>query len=357
MFVDFLNVISCFAVVVLHTTLAVFQPAHTRTWLYTLILQALFIFAVPIFFMISGMNLLDYNKRYSTRVYFKRRFWKISRSFLGGSLITYILFANLPNLFSDTQAFQEKPGIIDFIEKFLTNNINNTYWFFYDLIYLYLLVPVLALSVQNKRVLEYLITLTAFVSVLIPFLIRSGTTGNDFSLFFNFPLFSTIGLLYFSLGFYINRYVTITNTMSVVSIVVFFLSVILMLVLSIVDNGYFNRGEMSLSYKNYFVSIESPFCLTAAVSLFIAAKSFEPKLNLYSTRAKSSLRLITSGTLGVYLIHTLIINVIGKHVSYNIPPLTLAVLVFGLSISLVLIVKFLLAKIKALSKRASVSKG
>lgn len=34
-------------------------------------MQAMFIFAVPIFFMVSGMNLLDYRKKYSTKVFSK----------------------------------------------------------------------------------------------------------------------------------------------------------------------------------------------------------------------------------------------------------------------------------------------
>lgn len=70
-FVDVLNIISCFAVVCLHTSLGVFSPQRTRLWAFQELMQAVFIFAVPIFFMVSGMNLLDYRKKYSTKVFFK----------------------------------------------------------------------------------------------------------------------------------------------------------------------------------------------------------------------------------------------------------------------------------------------
>lgn len=71
-FVDVLNIVSCFAVVCLHTSLGVFSLQHTFLWAFQELMQAMFIFAVPIFFMVSGMNLLDYRKKYSTKVFFKK---------------------------------------------------------------------------------------------------------------------------------------------------------------------------------------------------------------------------------------------------------------------------------------------
>ncbi len=68
-FVDVLNIVSCFAVVCLHTSLGVFSLQHTFLWTFQELMQAMFIFAVPIFFMVSGMNLLDYRKKYSTKVF------------------------------------------------------------------------------------------------------------------------------------------------------------------------------------------------------------------------------------------------------------------------------------------------
>ena len=70
--VNLLNVIACIAVIALHVTLNVFTPERSRAWLTSLIIHALCIFATPIFFMISGMGLLNYRKRYSTKVFFSR---------------------------------------------------------------------------------------------------------------------------------------------------------------------------------------------------------------------------------------------------------------------------------------------
>ena len=43
-FVDVLNIVSCFAVVCLHTSLGVFSPQRTRLWAFQELMQAVFIF-------------------------------------------------------------------------------------------------------------------------------------------------------------------------------------------------------------------------------------------------------------------------------------------------------------------------
>ena len=95
-FVYVLNIVSCFAVVLLHTTLPVYSPQPTWHWLEMLSLQSLAIFAVPVFFMVSGMNLLGYRNRYPTSVFFRKRFWRVGKAMLLGSLACYVLFCVFP---------------------------------------------------------------------------------------------------------------------------------------------------------------------------------------------------------------------------------------------------------------------
>lgn len=72
-FVDVLNVVACLAVILLHVSLNAFSPEPSRTWVEAVAFQAVGIFAVPVYFMISGMNLLGYQRRYSTRTFFRKR--------------------------------------------------------------------------------------------------------------------------------------------------------------------------------------------------------------------------------------------------------------------------------------------
>ena len=72
-YIDILNILSCFAVVVLHCSGGVFYYQKTRLWFIYMFLQTVAHFAVPVFFMITGANLLDYRKKYDTKTFFKKR--------------------------------------------------------------------------------------------------------------------------------------------------------------------------------------------------------------------------------------------------------------------------------------------
>lgn len=71
-YIDILNILSCFAVVVLHCSGGVFYYQKTRLWFIYMFLQTVAHFAVPVFFMITGANLLDYRKKYDTKTFFKK---------------------------------------------------------------------------------------------------------------------------------------------------------------------------------------------------------------------------------------------------------------------------------------------
>ena len=84
----FIQVISALAVVTLHTNGCFWQFSATeRYWFTANIIECLCYFAVPVFFMITGITLLDYQDRYSTKEYFKKRFEKTLLPYVAWSLI------------------------------------------------------------------------------------------------------------------------------------------------------------------------------------------------------------------------------------------------------------------------------
>lgn len=68
-FIDVLSAISIFSVIILHSTLTVFDYRQELSWFVSLVLQTIFIWPFPILFMITGANLLNYRERYTTKVY------------------------------------------------------------------------------------------------------------------------------------------------------------------------------------------------------------------------------------------------------------------------------------------------
>lgn len=298
---------SCFAVVCLHTSLGVFSLQHTFLWTFQELMQAMFIFAVPIFFMVSGMNLLDYRKKYSTKVFFKKRFVRVGRALILGSIACYLLFGLLPGLFYGAQSIADGFGPVDFCKRFLTNSIIDIYWFLYTIIYLYLLTPLLSKIVHDRRLLEYAIALTLFCSILIPAAKAIGINEEYFSPLLSWPLFASSALLYFLLGYYLENYGLPLHWNALAWAATFLGSVTLMFLGGLCWNGFF-QNSMGVEYQNYLVGISSPLCVISAVSLFMLCKALEPSLQRGSDRMKSIIRKVSSVSLGVYMFHLLLVN-------------------------------------------------
>ena len=61
-YITLLSVVACIAVIIIHT-----NGIAVSNWEYFVsetVVESIFIFAVPIFMMISGANLMDYSERY-----------------------------------------------------------------------------------------------------------------------------------------------------------------------------------------------------------------------------------------------------------------------------------------------------
>ena len=69
-YISILNVISAFAVIMLHTNGCFWDFSYERYWFTANIIEPVMYFAVPVFFMITGATLLDYKDRYSTEEFF-----------------------------------------------------------------------------------------------------------------------------------------------------------------------------------------------------------------------------------------------------------------------------------------------
>lgn len=74
---DILNIIAIIAVVAMHVNGIVHTYSPSRSWATSLIVDIVCYFAVPVFLMISGANLMNYRKKYDTKTFFKKRFNRV----------------------------------------------------------------------------------------------------------------------------------------------------------------------------------------------------------------------------------------------------------------------------------------
>ena len=75
-YISVVNVISAIAVVIMHANVSFWLECKTPFWPASNVIESLFYFAVPVFYMLSGATLIDYRDRCTTKEYFIRRFKK-----------------------------------------------------------------------------------------------------------------------------------------------------------------------------------------------------------------------------------------------------------------------------------------
>ena len=123
-YLDILNIIAVFAVVLLHTSDYAFDfVPNDSIWYFSVFIQVLFIWAVPIFFMILGANLLNYRERYDTKTFLKKRAFRVLLPFVTWSIIWYVW-----NHFVLGSPDWSLSGFLRGIEQ---NQIQPIFWFFY----------------------------------------------------------------------------------------------------------------------------------------------------------------------------------------------------------------------------------
>ena len=163
-YLSLINVISCIAVVFIHTNGCFWTFSTEGYWKTANIIECLFYFAVPCFFMITGATLMDYREKYTLKTYFQKRVKKTVIPFIFWSIIgiIYGIFV-LKNIDINNLNF-----------KYLYNGVMNStfvgvYWFFPPLFCLYLSIPLFAAVEKSarKEVFTYLATVGFIVNVVI----------------------------------------------------------------------------------------------------------------------------------------------------------------------------------------------
>ena len=148
-FFDALNVVSCIAVVGMHVNgTAVNTFSKSGNWLFSMFIDCLCYFAVPIFFMLSGATLIDYRKRYDTGTFIRKRLKRTMVPFICWSIIAILwcILALRCLTWEDVNSPVKLINVIFNVKAF------NIYYFFIDLFAIYLCIPFLGMISAEKRI-------------------------------------------------------------------------------------------------------------------------------------------------------------------------------------------------------------
>lgn len=327
LYFDLLNIAACLSVVALHCNQMVHTWSPGKNWVFALIIEVVFYWAVPIFFMLTGATLMRYRERYDTKTFLKKRFQRTVIPFIAWSLILYFGI----KVCIEGNGF----GPRTVINAIINNQVEGVYWFFFPLFSIYLSMPAISLLADHKRVLLYLVCGTFIFSSLLPFILTPRFTGINWPGSISIPAAGGM-LIFVLLGFLLSEEGhKLTKRQRVFIYVLGIASMIFRFCFTLVNSNA--ETGLDRTFFNY-LSFPSVLLGIAVFVLFqnIDTSSLEKHSKLIS--------ILSSCSFGVYLIHKPFLDrvVLGL---FNIPMTSIAlrtvgvIIIYGICIGAVFIMK------------------
>lgn len=328
-YIDFLSIVSAVAVVFLHINGCFWDFSATKQyWISANIIEGLCYFAVPIFFMISGATLIDYNERYSTKSFFKRRIKKTVIPFIVWSLIGVVY--RLCIVKDLTMRELSLKWVINGIND--TNIVSHLYWFFPALFAVYLAIPVLsAISTEKRKIIfQYIIGIGFVVNMLIPFIGQFfGLSKLSISM-----IFATNYLIYPITGYYISHY-EVSKRGRAILIIAGLGGVILQ-----ICGTYYYSTKIGYIFEG-FRGYENIPVFVYSVGIFVCAKYYYK--NRKTVIGKKIISTIRNYTFSIYLMHwyiyTALIRVFNIDAYSILCRIVLPIIVCAIAIAIAFIIK------------------
>lgn len=302
LYFDVLNIFAAFAVVLLHSNNAVFHYRPGYAWIINLIIEKCFVWAVPIFYMLTGATLLRKNNLNISDYSFKR----IKRT-----VLPFIVWSLVAILYDVKLGYLEI-GNFNFFDVILNTKIPNftIFWFFIPLFAIYLVIPCFICITPQKRVriFMWIVIYTLISGSILPFFL------SFFSIKFNTQLSNPIGggyIIYPLLGYILSsydfdkkiRYLIYGSGM---------LSFFIMFFASYVASVKAHSVRMVYSGGVDFTRV------LQAVSVFVFLKQFCQCFSSFLNRYSSQISNCASLTFGVYLIHKFLLTPLLYSTVFNV---------------------------------------
>lgn len=292
--IDLIKIIACIMVVILHSiSIGLKQNVYcSGLWIYYL-----GTFAIPLFFMVNGY-LVAGNLKYSYRD--KKMYKKILKIFLivvSWSFLWYvvkkILSKNLDNIFIETIGSLFQKGLFPH------------FWFLGSLIIIDLLIPIINkiyYSDKFKIIVKSGIVLNVVLDISFILLYNNFNFIMRENIIQTFRLWAWI--LFYLLGAYVKKYYDIFNKIDNTKL---YGCTLICIILSIIYEVMFSFKLYGNLYAENFYS--SFIIILTTFLIFISLS----KMNIKS----GSLSKLSNLSMGVYIIHPFILNILNKFLVFN----------------------------------------
>ena len=164
LYIDVLKVFAALGVVLLHANHVFWEGPSSPAWVSANLIETLFYWSAPMFFMITGATLLNYQQRMSTRQYCARRIRSTVIPYCAWTVIAIVFFA-----FGPFRAESTELSARQILKAFLRPESSpftlSIYWFFPALFGVYVAIPFLA-SMQRRYLKALTLVLVIFESAI-----------------------------------------------------------------------------------------------------------------------------------------------------------------------------------------------
>ena len=300
---DFLRIFAIAAIILIHVAAENWYTTEVRslTWNAYNIFDSVARWGVPIFVMISGTLFLDKEK--SIKEIFKKNIVKLINIFFFWSLIYTIWDTCIGNITNPA----------DFFIHFFKGPIH--LWFILMIIGLYLISPLLRLITSNKRATKYFLILSFIFAFLIPEIISlidivcppAAEPIKYLNSFINVSF--VLGYSgYYVLGYYLHK----TNINKKIECILYILGILGLIATALLSALASIYKNMPVASFYEFISVNVLF---TSIAIFIFGKHhLNKKLDDKKTK-----KLVFSSkcTLGIYLIHPLLLSLLDAVFNFN----------------------------------------
>ncbi len=328
---DLLRIVACISVVILHEASQNwygYEKLGIR-WYYYDVFDAIFRFGVPVFVMISGA--IFSGRCMESKLDVKRLLTHNALRLF----IVYMVWAVVYGLF-DTIC-ENVTGVYNIFLEILVGRYH--LWFIPMMVGIYLILPILSpfFRERNERLAAYVVALF-FILKIVRETILALRPDYAWTILTNIvqPDLVTTYIGYFLLGYYLYHFEgsRLRNGFIYAGALV---SVVLAPIASILLSDHW-KTPVSEIYDSYSI-----FTFLISAGLFLFFRNHVSKWN-FSEKSRKRIQAISADTLGIYLIHLLIMELAGRYglttnslpALISVPVLSLGNLLIGLCLAAIL---------------------
>ena len=330
---DSLRALAIIGVIIIHISTPVVKMSYGGNMLYWWIgniIDSAVRFSVPVFLMLSGATML--NREYKLGEFYKKRIMRVLVPLLFW-MMAYWIFKwytlppqNQPHQFTDIVQWA--------INLFLTIGISKHFWYIYMILFIYLIVPFIGMSVRKMNSWALFFLLCAWVllcAVSKDFSLNMYSwSGQYLSKFYGYFLYSG----YLVLGYYISKHTIISRNIRLASFIVFLTTIAVSTFFAYWASQ--KAGKLNTAVYSY-LSINT---IIQSASIFLCFKDFSIKNKIISW----VLQVISDYSFGIYLVHIMIISIFFQngffwtmaHPLFSLPALVFSTLIYSLLVVYIL---------------------